>query len=118
MDAYIHFFTFSDSGWRQHGIEIEGAGTVFITVPHRTGSEEDGFTEAFLTQALAARTGRAADPIECRYVAIAAGPGQRQHFVCDEHNRPLLRTLYIAAGTDRDRHTEKFLQEAVAALNG
>jgi hypothetical protein len=118
MDAYTHVWTDPGAGWRQHGIEIEGAGTVFVTVPHRAGSEEDQFTEAFLTGALAARTGGAPGPIPCRYVAIAAGPGQRQHFVCDEHDRPLLRTLYLAAGTDRDRHTEKFLQEAVAALKG
>jgi hypothetical protein len=118
MDAYIHVWSDPIAGWRQHGIEIEGPGTVFITVPHRAGSEEDLFTAAFLTQAVAARVGRAPHPVKCRYVAIAAGPGQRQHFICDKNNRPLLRTMYIAAGTDRDRHTEKFLQEAVAALNG
>ncbi len=119
MAIYHHVWTDYAAGWRQHGIEIEGAGWLFATIPQRLGSEEDQFTEGFLTRAVAESSGAILGRLACRYqVALTADRVQRQHFVCDHDGRPLLRTLYVEAGTERDRRTQEFLQQAVTALAG
>lgn len=118
MGQYRHVWTDHGAGWRQHAIESDGHGTVFVTVPIRPGSDEDHFIERFLTEALAAHQGCPPGRMKCRHQVVAVDPGQRQHFVCDPNGRPLLRTVYLKAGSVADRHTEQFLQEAVAALGG
>ncbi|MBN1510706.1 MAG: hypothetical protein JXB13_01705 [Phycisphaerae bacterium] len=116
MGIYRHVQTDLAGGWRRHEIVTENAGPLFATVPVRPGSDEDRFIATFLTRALAA--GGTPGRMKCRHQAVAAGRGQNQHFVCDPDGRPLLRTLYVTAGTEHSRQVEKFLQEAVAALGG
>ncbi len=120
MGTYHHVWTDFVAGWRQHGIEIEGGGYLFVTIPQRLGSDEDQFTEGFLTRAVAERNhGAILGRLACRYqVALTEDRARRQHFVCDHDGRPLLRTNYVEAGSERDRRTQEFLQKAVTALAG
>jgi hypothetical protein len=119
VGVYRHVWDDPVAGWRQHGIEIEGQGAVFVTVPARPRSEEDRFTDRFLEAALAAPPGGTPGRIICRHDAVTTPDRTRsQHFVSDHHGRPLLRTVYLPAGSPLDQLTEEFLRGAVAVLNG
>jgi hypothetical protein len=119
VGVYHHVWNDPVAGRRQHGIEIEGRGVVFVTVAARPRSEEDRFTDRFLEAALAAQRGGTPGRIVCRHDAVTTPDRARsQPFVSDHHGRPLLRTVYLPAGSHLDRLTKEFLRGAVAALSG
>ncbi len=118
MAKYHHVRIATSPGWDQHAVSIEGYGAIFATFPSRVGSDEDRFSHTFLERAVTALNEGRTVPTVCRHAWADAGHGQRQHFISDEGGRPLLRTLYLPAGSELERHTQKFLQDAVAALGG
>jgi hypothetical protein len=119
VGKYLHAVKVLGTGWCQHSLTIDSHGEIVVTCPTRAGSDEDRFVRRFLTQALACLESGAAGRLPCRHESVVTEDReQRQHFVCDQDRRPLLRTTYVPAGSERDQLTQDFLQRAVAALQG
>ncbi len=59
--------------------------------------------------------------IKYRYLSVplrGCGRGWRQHFICDEHNTPIVRTIDTLEGTEPDKEMEAWLRAACERMNG